>query len=198
MKVWPAKVSAALVGGAVFCLAGAATAILTIALPFAVEAFWSSDAEWAVVAQMYLPVVLAVVVGYLAARRVVSRRTPPAAREQLVQQSRGAEHLAKHLILIALASSYFLTWAFGSPAAQTALTRRTVEYYKQLQASDDPPRGKDYPWLRSSVSFPLAPGVVATYYENQLAGLNGWGGWVFHFWYVTGVKELGFWTFWLS
>lgn len=194
----PEKSRVALVAGAVFCLTGAATAILTIALPFVVEAFWSSNAEWAVVAQTFLPVVLAVVVGYFAARRVLGRRSALAPREQRLQGRPGAWHYAKHVILLALASSYFLTWAFGSPAAQTALTRRTVEYYKQLQASDDPPRGKDYPWLRSTVSFPLAPGVVATYYENQLAGLNGWGGWVFHAWYVTGVKELGFWTFWLS
>ncbi len=99
-----------------------------------------------------------------------------------------------------IAVLYGLTWALGAPAVQTALVQQELAEYKKLEP-DDAARREDwrrYPYMRVVVCVPLVPGMLATYHEYQLAGLNGWGGWRVHVWYGSGVKEVANSARWVS
>ena len=92
---------------------------------------------------------------------------------------------------------YLLTWAFGVPAVLTAEHAAAVDAYKQEKARDDRVWNA-HPWIRTSAAFPLFPGLVVSYHEYQVAGLNGWGGWQVHIWYWVGVRPLCEMTHWIS
>jgi hypothetical protein len=95
---------------------------------------------------------------------------------------------------------YALTWGLGAPAVQTALVLEELAEYKKLEPQNGAKREhwRRYPYLRMVVCVPLVPGILATYHEYQIAGLNGWGGWRVHLWYGTGVKEVASLPRWIS
>ena len=95
---------------------------------------------------------------------------------------------------------YALTWGLGAPAVQTALVLEELAEYKKLEPQDSAKREnwRRYPYVRMVICVPLVPGILATYHEYQIAGLNGWGGWRFHLWYGTGVKEVASSPRWVS
>jgi hypothetical protein len=99
----------------------------------------------------------------------------------------------KRILIVA----YLLTWAFGAPAAQSEVTRFAVAEYKRMQGA-----GRDvfpsHPRINFTMAFPVAPGLVLTYHEYQVAGLYGWGGWGLHVWYGFGARQIAGLPVWLS
>ncbi len=68
----------------------------------------------------------------------------------------------------------------------TQLTAKDIDAYKSaLQSSrlDRPKVSSPYPMTRTFVAIPVAPGVVVAYHEMQVAGLWGWGGFVWAVWW---------------
>ncbi len=101
-------------------------------------------------------------------------------------------------IRIVLVAAYLITWAFGIPAVQSSLDAAAVSAFKRVNEGRPINLESAHPWFESFVSFPLLPGVVATYHESQIAMLSGWGGWRVHVWYGLGVREVCAWRFWVS
>lgn len=99
-----------------------------------------------------------------------------------------------------VAALYALTWGLGAPAVERALVLEELAEYKKLEPQDSAKREnwRRYPYLRMVICVPLVPGILAIYHEYQIAGLNGWGGWGFHLWYGTGVKEVASSPRWIS
>ena len=90
-----------------------------------------------------------------------------------------------------------VTWAFGAPRVQTDLTAEEIGTYKRLKAENNRV-WEEHPRIEFVASLPVAPGVLLTYHEYQLAGLYGEGRWDVHLWYGAGtVQLLGFGT-WIS
>jgi hypothetical protein len=94
--------------------------------------------------------------------------------------------------------AYLLTWAFGAPAAESEVTGFAVAEYKRMQASGRDRVFPSHPWIKFTMALPLAPGLVLTYHEYQLAGLYGWGGWGLHIWYGVGARQIAGLPVWLS
>lgn len=103
----------------------------------------------------------------------------------------GPEHSHWKTLVIRLAvAGYLFTWAFGVPAVQTSIDGETVSAYKHLK-QELPEKVRDsHPHMRSYVSFPVLPGLIATYHEYQTGVLSGWGGWELYVWHFTGTKEV--------
>jgi hypothetical protein len=92
---------------------------------------------------------------------------------------------------------YLATWAIGAPAVLTNQTSTAVEAYKKERARNSRV-WETHPRIRTTIAFPLLPGVVVSYHEYQVAGLDGWGGWQVHAWYVAGVWQVIERTHWIS
>ena len=97
-----------------------------------------------------------------------------------------------------LVGAYLLTWAFGAPAAQSEVTRFAIDEYKRMQASRPDEVFPSHPWINFTAAIPIAPCVVVTYHEYQLAGLYGFGGWGLHIWYGFGARQVFGLPVWLS
>jgi hypothetical protein len=92
-------------------------------------------------------------------------------------------------VWITLMVLFGVTWACGVPMVHSDLTSTEIAQYKKLKAEDN--RSWDaHPYIKFFVSIPVAPGVIMTYHEYQLAGLYGEGTWDFHAWYGTGTYRL--------
>lgn len=92
---------------------------------------------------------------------------------------------------------FLVTWAFGAPKVQTDLAAEEIATYKQLKERKDRV-WEAHPRIRFVVSVPIAPAVLLTYHEYQLAGLYGEGRWDVHFWYGAGTIQLLGITTWIS
>ena len=93
---------------------------------------------------------------------------------------------------------YLATWAFGVPAATTHLTSRDLAAYKRAYAGSDRVYWERYPRLAASFGIPLLPGIVLVYYESQLGGQWGAGGWYLFAWWAVDQRPLSFHPRWLS
>jgi len=82
-----------------------------------------------------------------------------------------------------------VTWAVGVPQVHSDLTKSEVAEYKRLKVEDNRV-WEAHPYIRFFVSVPIAPGLILTYHEYQLAGLYGAGTWEVHVWYVVGTRSL--------
>jgi hypothetical protein len=102
------------------------------------------------------------------------------------------------VLAYALVGAYLLTWVFGVPAAQSDVTRFAIDEYKRMRTTYPDQVFASHPWIRFTAAVPIAPGVIVTYYEYQMAGLYGFGGWGLHVWYVRGTRQLASWPVWLS
>ncbi len=98
-------------------------------------------------------------------------------------------------LLLAL---YLATWAFGVPAATTHLISRDLAAYKRAYAGNERIYWECYPRLGASFGVPLLPGIVLVYYESQLGGLWGAGGWYIFAWWALAERPLSFHPRWLS
>ena len=93
---------------------------------------------------------------------------------------------------------YLATWAFGVPAATTHLISRDLAAYKRAYAGNDRIYWERYPRLGASFGAPLLPGLILVYYESQLGGQWGAGGWYIFAWWALDERPLSFHPRWLS
>jgi hypothetical protein len=93
------------------------------------------------------------------------------------------------LVLVILGTLYGVTWAFGVPQLHSDLTTSEVNEYKRLKAEGNRV-WESHPYIRFFVSIPIAPGIILSYHEYQLAGLYGEGTWDVHAWYGAGTRRL--------
>lgn len=100
--------------------------------------------------------------------------------------------------LAAVLSLYFLTWAYGVPAVTTQLFRSDIDSYKHSNLLGDPYYREHYPVVKLSFGVPLLPGIVLVYYESQLGGQSGAGGWHVFAWWGSGQKRLAYYWRWVS
>jgi hypothetical protein len=92
---------------------------------------------------------------------------------------------------------FAVTWAFGAPKVQTDLAAAEIATYKQLKAENNRV-WEVHPRIEFVVSLPIAPAILLTYHEYQLAGLYGEGRWDVHFWYGVGTIQLAGTGTWIS
>jgi hypothetical protein len=133
-----------------------------------------------------------IAIGYLCAAGVWRLLRGPATG--VVPRQRSWRRL---LVRLAIAA-YLFTWAFGVPAVQTSLDTDTVEAYKLMKEQMPQEVRNGHPHMKSYVSLPILPGLIATYYECQYARLSGLGAWKLHAWWLTGVKEIFCLPSWIS
>jgi hypothetical protein len=92
---------------------------------------------------------------------------------------------------------YLATWALGVPRVLTDFTSIEVATYKRLKAEENRV-WEVHPIIRYFISFPIAPTLVLTYHEYQLAGLYGEGSWELSFWYGSGSRSIWRYDLWVS
>ena len=97
-----------------------------------------------------------------------------------------------------IVTAFFITWIFGAPQVDSTLGQEAVERYKTLVATGRFTEWKSFPYIRTSLSIPVLPGVILSYHEYQIAGLAGWGGWTLHSWYPGHVHKLTARMMWIS
>lgn len=90
-----------------------------------------------------------------------------------------------------------VTWAFGAPKVQTDLAAEEIGTYKKLRAENNRV-WEVHPRIQFVASLPIAPAVLLTYHEYQLAGLYGEGRWDVHLWYGAGTVQLLSFGTWIS
>jgi hypothetical protein len=100
--------------------------------------------------------------------------------------------------LAAVLGLYFLTWAYGVPAVSTQLFRSSIDTYRHSHLLSDPYYREHYPFVKHSFGVPLLPGIVLVYYESQLGGQSGAGGWHVFAWWGSGQKRLAYYCRWVS
>jgi len=89
-----------------------------------------------------------------------------------------------------LASAYAITWTLGGPQVHTDLAASEIAQYKRLKAEGDNRVWDSHPKIQFYVSFPVAPAVMLTYHEYQIAGLWGEGAWELRAWYFLGTRRI--------
>jgi hypothetical protein len=93
------------------------------------------------------------------------------------------------LIRLLVAVLFLATWIVGVPAVISTLNDQEIATYKTLRDKHD--RVWDaHPYITFDVALPIAPFVILTHHQYQLAGLYGWGGWEIHIWYIWGNKSV--------
>jgi hypothetical protein len=92
---------------------------------------------------------------------------------------------------------YLITWTVGIPRVLTDFTSTEVAKYKQLKAENNRV-WEAHPVIRFFVAFPVAPALVLTYHEYQLAGLYGAGTWELTLWYGYASRSLWQSSLWVS
>jgi hypothetical protein len=100
----------------------------------------------------------------------------------------------KRTLLVA----YFITWAFGAPAAQNEVTRFAIAEYKRMRDSRPDDVFPSHPHIVFAMTLPVAPGLLISYHEYSVAGLYGWGGWGLHVWYGLGARQIFGFPVWMS
>ena len=104
-----------------------------------------------------------------------------------------AGYIAVAVVLV----PYLFTWSLGVPRVLTDFTSAEVAEYKRDKAEDN--RVWDvHPVIRFYVAFPVAPGLVLTYHEYQVAGLDGEGSWELSLWYGSSSRSLWHHSLWIS
>lgn len=98
----------------------------------------------------------------------------------------------RSVCIVAVFGLYLATWAFGVPAVTSHLVQRDLEVYKDAYADKPLAYWKSWPRLESTFGAPLLPGVVLVYYDFQLGGQWGAGGWYVFAWWGTGEREIHF------
>ena len=98
----------------------------------------------------------------------------------------------------ALVALYVATWACGVPMALSDLAANEIAEYKRIRAEGDTRVWDSHPRIRFNVAFPVAPCLILTRHEYQLAGLYGWGGWELHAWFIVGTRSIGGMAQWVS
>jgi hypothetical protein len=174
-------------------LLAAAGAFLFVGVALLLAASW---AEWTPgdLPRHLIPVFLLVVPGVPAGfavwvARLLRRRWAP------LQQPSGA---TTRRIRQAVAAGYLLTAIFGVPAVLSQQHAWAVAEYKRLRASQAGATWDAHPYIQAYAALPVAPGVILSYHEYQLAGLYGLGGYELSVWYGAGARSLGVLPIWLS
>jgi len=92
----------------------------------------------------------------------------------------------------------FATLILGAPQIHTQLAAAEVNEYMSL--ARDGRRGvrDGHPEITFLASIPIAPFVVLSYHEYQLARLNGAGIWEVQIWYVLGSTRVLAVPIWMS
>ena len=99
---------------------------------------------------------------------------------------------------ISIGVIYALTWAFAVPAVTTEMARSEIAIYKRLKAEGDNRVWDAHPRIGFFASFPIAPAIILTYHEYQVAGLWGEGSWDLSAWYGVGVYRIVGMRTWIS
>ena len=193
------RIKAAVAAVGVFVVASVLTAVAILLLPWHLQDLMESTSSVAVTVRYVLTITVPVIVGWFFAMRVFHHLSglPGSGMPSARRPSRLLSLLLPWL-LGAYTLGFVATWAVGVPAVQTELVRRGIATYHQLASDPDQLRSENHPWFRFRASFPLAPGLVATYFECEVVSHAGWGGWYLHVWYPGGLKEIGEWMLWLS
>jgi hypothetical protein len=55
-----------------------------------------------------------------------------------------------------------------------------------------------HPVITLGAAMPVAPGLILTYHEYQVSGLNGFGGWSLYLWDGVGTHEVLTSLIWIS
>jgi hypothetical protein len=92
---------------------------------------------------------------------------------------------------------YLITWTLGVPRVLTDFTSAEVAEYKRDKAEDNRV-WEVHPVIRFLVAFPVAPALVLTYHEYQVAGLDGAGSWELSLWYGASSRSLWRYSLWVS
>jgi hypothetical protein len=101
-------------------------------------------------------------------------------------------------IAVAIVSiPYLITWTLGVPRVLTDFTSAEVAEYKRDKAEDNRV-WEVHPVIRFLVAFPVAPALVLTYHEYQVAGLDGEGSWELSLWYGSNSRSLWRHSLWVS
>jgi hypothetical protein len=95
-------------------------------------------------------------------------------------------------------AAYAITAVFGVPAAVSAQHGWAVQEYKRIRAAGERGVWDAHPYFWTYAAVPVAPGIVLTYHEYQLAGLYGLGTFELTLWYAAGTKSLGTLPLWIS
>jgi hypothetical protein len=102
-------------------------------------------------------------------------------------------HIAVAVVLV----PYLITWLLGVPSVLTDFTSAEVAEYKRDKAENNRV-WEVHPVIRFLVAFPVAPALVLTYHEYQVAGLDGEGGWELSLWYGARSRSLWHYRLWVS
>jgi hypothetical protein len=113
------------------------------------------------------------------------------ARRRLLLPAAG--YMAVAVVLV----SYLITWSLGVPRVLTDFTSAEVAEYKRDKAEDNRV-WEVHPVIRFLVAFPVAPALVLTYHEYQVAGLDGAGSWELSLWYGASSRSLWRYSLWVS
>lgn len=185
-KSWTLTIACWLVGAAVGVLLmwAVPAAIDWLAVPLSNEQVFARE-----LVRLAISVACALSLGHWARRRLLGteRKAAPGGL---------ARHRTATLVLVA--ALYSVTWAFGVPAVITRLTEGTINSYKAECTGKDHLWWENYPYICVRFGAPVLPGVVVVYYENQLGGQWGGGGWHVVAWWGVGQRELFRSTTWLS
>ncbi len=95
-----------------------------------------------------------------------------------------------HRAVLVIVAAYGITWALGAPRVHTDLAAAEIAQYKKLKAKGDGRVWDSHPYIQFFVTIPIAPAILLTYHEYQIAGLWGGGEWVLDAWYVMGTRRL--------
>ena len=101
-------------------------------------------------------------------------------------------------VLYAIICLYSITGFIGNPIVQSYNTKLIIDEYKGIISRNSEMIRESYPYLKTYVSFPIAPFVVVSYHEFTIAGLSGWDGWDIQIWYIAGVKRITLYTLGMS
>jgi hypothetical protein len=131
--------------------------------------------------------------------RAVSRRLSKGPRLMTRPAQAGLKRRRIQQVAAAvLALGYLATWMIGGPSVQSSLDREAFEAWKRIEARQHDSELQAFPHIRTLLVLPVAPGLVLSYHEFQVAMLHGWGGWTLHFWYGIGSRELVRLSSWIS
>ncbi len=87
-----------------------------------------------------------------------------------------------------IATAYVLTAALSAPMVQSRDTEQAVSEYKQLKATGSRRVFESHPHIWTYATIPVAPGVILSFHEYQLDGLNGFGGFDLSVWSLCGYE----------
>jgi len=185
--------------GALFLLGFAISRLLLLAVVTLVR--WlaeSSISTGQIVGYELFSFGLCVAGGGLAIRLFGRRRGRQVLSTYDLTATRSTSHSIAVWFARLVVTAFFVTWVFGAPQVDSTLGQEAVERYKVLIARGGFTEWKSFPYVRTTLSIPVLPGIILSYHEYQVAGLAGWGGFTLHSWYPGHVHRLTERMMWIS